>query len=178
MSILVSNYISHLKLILTYSLFILLFSEPLFGQNVFNSESATASANLIVPISISATVGSLDFGEIILTGSPFISSIHPTNGKYFVINGHPGRGVTIIFNSIQLSNVNWVSTFGGSTGSLDFTPDVRLENGTQVLNGNSYILNLVSGTGELVLNVGGAIDIEADQPHGFYEGLFTITVSY
>ncbi len=131
-----------------------------------------------MPLSITATAGELDFGEIILTGSNFTTSINPFSGKLFIVNGQPGRDITVGFSNSMLNNNNWVSSFGGQLGSLEFIPDVRLNDNAIVLNGDSHTLIIAGGSGELVLNVGGSIDIQSDQPPGNYEGQFTITVAY
>lgn len=159
-----------------YIIFFMMISSYSFSQST--SQNANASIFLLAPISITPSVGDLDFGEIILTGSSFTEIIAPSGGKLFVVEGTAGRSVSIFFNSIVIDNVAWVSTFGGTADNITFTPDVELDDGTNVNSGDSHPLEDVSGLGELNLWVGGSIFIAANQAHGDYTGLFTVTVSY
>lgn len=142
------------------------------------SQNANASIFLLSPISITPSVGDLDFGEIILTGSPLTPVIDPGSGKLFIVEGTTGRLVTITFSSIVIDNSVWVGTFGGTLDNMTFTPDVELDDGTTVASGDSHALQDAGGTGELELWVGGSLNIAAAQAHGDYTGLFTVTVSY
>ena len=164
---------------LLFILLIILSATPaIFSQTVFASQNAEAYANLIVPLSITPTSGDLDFGEIILTGSPYSPAIRPTSGKLFVVNGHPARTINVTFNDIILDNNLWVAATGGVPGLLTFTPDVELDDGTNVISGDSHMLVLNGGVGELLFWVGGSISIAGNQSHGDYLGLFTLDVSY
>ena len=89
-----------------------------------------------------------------------------------------GRSVSIFFNPIVIDNVAWIATFGGTADNISFTPDVELDDGTNINSGDFQILPDVAGLGELNLWVGGSIFIAAPQAHGDYTGLFTVTVSY
>ncbi len=159
--------------ILILSLFL---TEHLFSQ--VTSTSARGIANLIVPLSITPVSGDLDFGEIILTGTPTTESILPRDGKLFEIIGHPNRFVTITFDNVKLDNSQWVSIYGGNTGTLIFYPDVETDDGTKVYSGDSKRLVRYGLLGKLNLWVGGSINIAANQPQGDYRGLFVISVSY
>jgi len=164
-----------------YILIIILISTTnLFAQPGGNSASQNALGlvYLVVPLSITATTGDLDFGEIILNNSPSRESLSPSNGKLFVVSGHPNRDVTFTFIPANMDNSVWVASFGGNVGNLEFVPDIELDSGTQVLNGDSHTLILTSGIGELDVWVGGYIDIAADQEQGDYTGLFTLSVTY
>lgn len=147
-----------------------------FSQST--SQSSNASIFLLSPISITSSTGDLDFGEILLTGSSFTEIIAPGSGKLFVVKGMAGRSVSIFFNSIVIDNVAWVATFGGTADNITFTPDVELDDGTNINSGDFQILPDVAGLGELNLWVGGSIFIAAPQANGDYTGLFTVTVSY
>ncbi len=171
-----------LKIFLIWILIICTVS-PLISQTV--STQGNASANLIKPLSITSFGGEINFGEIILTGSSFLQNLSPQQGKIFRVEGHPNRMTSITFNSVTLSNAGWVTTFGGTTGSLLFSPNVVhtaassvYENPVAVYSGNSYQLVNSGGTGLLYLWVGGSIDINSSQPQGDYTGTFNITVSY
>jgi len=142
------------------------------------STSARGIANLIVPLSIKPVSGDLDFGEIILTGTPATESILPKDGKLFEITGHPNRFVTITFDKVKLDNSQWVAVYGGNTGTLIFYPDIETDNGTKIHSGDSKRLISYGLLGKLNLWVGGSINIAANQPQGDYRGLFVISVSY
>ena len=147
-----------------------------FSQPV--SQSAGASIFLLSPISITPSSGDLDYGEMILTGSPFTEIKTPAGGKLFIVNGTATRSVSITFSSINIDNWVWVITYGGTNGQITFTPDVELDDGTNVTSGDLFPLPNVLGVGELKVWVGGSLDIAAAQPIGDYTGQFTITVSY
>ena len=157
---------------------VILFFSVSNGQTVFSSQNASATAYLVVPISITSTLGDLDFGEIILTGSPLKEVLAPRNGKLFVVNGHPGRNVTFTFSSVPMDNATWVLTSGGNVDNLEFVPDVELGDGTNIYTGDAARLILKNGIGELDVWVGGSIKISANQEPGDYTGRFTLNVSY
>jgi len=150
----------------------------IYSQTVFSSQSASATALLVVPLSIIATQGDLDFGEIILSGTSTIQRMAPQDGKLFVVSGHPNRNVTFTFNSVTMDNIIWVATGTGDVDNLEFVPDVELNNGTRVKNGDSHTLRLIKGIGQLDIWVGGAIKISATQKNGDYTGRFTLSVTY
>jgi hypothetical protein len=148
------------------------------SQTVWSSQNALATAYLVVPLSITASVGDLDFGEIILTGSPTSINITPRDGKLFVVTGHPNRNVTFTFNNVTLDNNAWASTSGGNVDNLTFIPSVQLDDGTLLNNGDSKQLILDGNIGKLNVWVGGRIDISATQEVGDYIGQFTLIVNY
>lgn len=146
------------------------------GQSA--STTASGTVNIIQPLSITSTGGNLDFGEIIVTGSTNTYQILPAQGQYFQIMGHPGRSVSIVFNSVNLNNAVWIGLNGGTIGSLLFVPVVVNNLNEVIISGNFYPL-LVSGSmGILDIRVGGSISVGANQPHGDYVGTFTVSVSY
>lgn len=149
-----------------------------YSQSISRNVSSSAFANLIVPLSITAIYGSLDFGEIILTNTQFQKSIYPQSGQIFIITGQPGRDVFIMYNSITLSNNNLFSQPPGQVTTIPFTPLVTLEDNSIVSSGQTVNLVNSGKVGELKLFVGGTILIEPNQASGFYSGAFTITVSY
>lgn len=141
-------------------------------------ESGSATANLLMPLSIEEGNGNLDFGDIIISDSPRKEVLTPLNGKEFIVKGEANRSVTVNFDNVELNNFEWISLTGGQSGSLEFVPDVRVNNSQMVNSGEEIILNKNGLIGELKLNVGGSIDIKSSQPTGEYKGLFIISVSY
>lgn len=169
---------------LNKAILVLVFSYNfLISQQYGNS--AIAKVNMIKPLSITSINSTIDFGEIILSGSNFIKSLNPSEGAIFKIEGHPNRNVIISFNQLTLSNSEWVSQNGGTLGTLNFEADVvhtganpSYQSPVSVQNGNSYQLINSSGIGILYLWVGGSLNIQANQPIGDYQGTFNIMVSY
>jgi spore coat protein U-like protein len=160
---------------ISFILFLILNS---FSSAQTVTQSAMASVNLVVPLSMTAVEGSLDFGEIILTGSSFTQNINPTNGQRFLISGQPNRGITILYTSIELTNAGNPPAMIERIGNLTFTPNVENDSGVSILNGETVTLEDKGNVGEYELWVGGSIFIGSNQPHGDYTGTFTITVNY
>lgn len=164
-------------------LLIILFEYSL-SQNIYSS-TATATVNMIKPLSISAINSTINFGEIILSGSSFVKNLDPSQGAVFKIEGHPNRNVIISYSYTTLSNAQWVSQYGGTVGTLSFLPDVVHTGSSSsyqlpktITNGGSYQLINSGGIGVLYVWVGGSINIAANQPVGDYSGTFNIMVSY
>lgn len=163
---------------------VLALSTSLFAQS---SASATAevTAQLKRGLAITNLDGNLNFGEIILDGSPQTPTIGAGAGVRFEVTGHPNKDVTITFAGVTLDNNAWVIANGGTNGTLTFTPDVE-ETGssstysspTTVISGDVVPLVNVTGTGTLYLWLGGSLAIAASQPYGDYTGTFTMNVAY
>lgn len=160
------------KLILLLSIICL----QVFPQT--GSLNSTATLLVKVPLAITAINSNLDFGQIILTGNALTPSVSPSQGARFVIQGTPAGIVTVGFNSITLNNNLWVGTYGGTSGSLIFTPIVHDGADNPIINGRSYSLSSGVGIGELNFNIGGSLNIPSNQPPGDYTGQFSFTVSY
>jgi len=174
----------HMKRLILSAVLLLFVGSTIYAQSSA-SATATVLAQLKKGLSISLIGGSLDFGEIILNGSPQTPSIAPSAGANFRVIGHPGKNVTISFNNVTLNNNAWVSNNGGTNGTMVFTPSVKHTGSSSTYNspvdvtsGNSVALVNVSGDGYLYLWVGGSLSIAANQPHGDYTGTFSITVAY
>ncbi|GBD90365.1 hypothetical protein BMS3Abin04_01082 [bacterium BMS3Abin04] len=155
---------------------ILVYRTDNFGQ--FTSVSGNTFSNLIVPLSITALSGDLNFGQILLTGVPQNPEIKPKNGKLFEITGQPKRKVTVTYNPVILSNSQWAATNSGQLGTMRFNPKVIKDNGKNVKSGKSIRLKREGLIGKEKLWVGGTLNVAANQPEGDYIGLFVISVSY
>lgn len=174
---LIMNYVG--KIVIVFAFYL----STLSAQTT--SISGLARVIMVKPLSITAINNSINFGEIILTGSTFVYNLHPSQGAVFRIEGHPNRNVIISYNYTSLSNAQWVAQNGGIVGSLNFTPNVVHTGSSsvydlpeQVANGGSYQLPAVNRTGILYVWVGGSLNIQANQPIGDYTGTFNITVTY
>lgn len=141
-------------------------------------QSAEATANLIMPLSIEAVDGSLDFGEIVITNSPRTMYLAPEVGKKFIVKGDVNRSVVVTYNDVQLNNNLWVSNFGGINGNLTFIPEVKLKNLRILQSGSTIFLDKVGFIGKTEINVGGTIEVPSNQPVGNYTGSFIITITY
>ncbi len=161
-------------LIILFSLIITGF--PIAQQTGYTSGSA--SVNLILPLSITAGNGDLDFGEIFVTSTGSLETIEPFSGKEFIVRGNPGRTISVMFDKVELNNYQWVSTSGGEISTLTFIPNVIEENSTTIQSGDNLTLRQNGLIGEVKLYVGGSIYIQPSQPIGDYEGLFVLSVSY
>lgn len=158
-----------------YSIFLLF---PLFQGLSQNSETAkvTVRVNVIEPIKITKSVD-LDFGNVISAFNPGTVTLSPDGSR--------------VANGVQIS-----STFPGNVSPAE----ARVSHGNnkysitlpqsftlysqadpnQVILINKF--NVAPNSGELidVLKIGATLNLEANQPSGFYtnsEG-FNVTVSY
>lgn len=160
------------------SIFIILIILTSTAISQVTSTDAVVTVNMLSPLAITAGAGNLDFGEIVMAGSPVTKTIQPVDGKAFNITGQPNLHITITYNSVTLTNSQWVSLYGGTIGSFTFTPNVQTSDFKKVRSGKQYKLSNKGTIGTLDLIVGGTINVAANQPQGDYTGLFTITVSY
>ncbi len=173
-----------MKRLILSTIVLTLIASFAYAQSSANA-TATVLAQLKKGLSVSLIGGNLNFGEIILNGSPQTPTIAPASGATFRVIGHPNKNVVISFNNVTLDNNAWVSSNGGSNGTMVFTPVVKhtgssssYNSPADVTSGNSYSLVNVSGDGYLYLWVGGSLSIAANQPHGDYTGTFSVTVAY
>ena len=164
-----------MKQLLIVFLFTTLF---ITGNSQTASRTASGRVNAVQPLSITSTGGSLNFGDIILTGSLANYQITPALGQQFRIVGNPSRSVSITFNQISLSNSVWVSLNGGTSGTLVFIPAVVNSVNNPITSGNFYPLVTSGAVAILDIRVGGSITVSSTQPQGDYTGTFTISVSY
>ncbi len=149
-----------------------------------SSVSASVTANVMTPITI-ITTGNIDFGDIIVMPNPYQVTKSPVDGSKHEVQGNPNSSVTVSFNSVILDNFDWVAQHGGTNGTMTFIPEVKhtgtnssYVNPMPVVNGGVYQLNDVNGIGKLFLWVGGSINVNANQPIGYYTGTFVINVAY
>ena len=172
-----------MKTLLSVTLAVI-FSAAVLAQST-GSANATITANLKKGLSIAKVGGSLDYGEIILNGSAQNPTITPGSGTNFKVIGHPNKPVTVTFANATLTNNAWVTTNGGTNGTITFTPNVQntgsastYTSPTAVTSGSAIPLVNVSGDGNLYLWVGGTLAIGATQAHGDYTGTITMSVAY
>lgn len=140
-------------------------------------------ASLVRGISVISTNNEIDFGEIILSGSPVSISKSPENGLRFKIISHPKKPVMISFENSQLQHDG--SSDPTSSSNLFFIPNVvhtgvnsEFINPVEVSSGVYYQPGNQSGEGILNLWIGGSIIVEPHASHGTYSGTVIITVAY
>ncbi len=160
-----------------------------FISSIFAQSSASANANVLAQLkkglAITNLSGDLDFGNIVLDGTPASPQIDPSAGVVFEVTGHPGKAVTVNFNNVTLNNNAWAASNGGTSDNMDFTANLdqtgvnnSYSGAADVTDGESINLVNNGGTGYLYLWLGGSLNIRADQAPGDYTGTFTVSVAY
>lgn len=159
-----------------FFIIVFLFSSAMLWSQNSSQCSANVTASLVQGLSTQLINPNLDFGETILDGNASVLNKDPQKGINLKISGHPRKDVIFNYSPVQLTS---------SSGSLNFTPDVRHTNAdpvysdpVTVADGCGVPLKNLNGDGVLYLWVGGNINIQKNQPAGDYSGSFLITVSY
>lgn len=171
-------------LVVSFVLFSLLVTTT-YAQSSANA-SVSVNANILQGLTISLVSGSLDFGDIVVTGSPQNPSITPDNGALFIVTGSANTPVTVTYSNVTLDNNAWVGSHPGATaGTMDFTPSVEhtsvntYSGANPISSGGSFTLtDETNGIGNGWLWTGGSLAVGANQPPGVYVGTFTISVAY
>lgn len=173
-------------------LLFLMFAFCLFGSSAFAQSSANTTAEVNIALIRGLTIttsgtNTLDFGELVVTGSAQSASISNQNGQKFLITGHPNYPTTVTYSSsVTLNNNAWVATNGGTQSTLTFTTNTADETGSSstysdpedITSGSSINLPNNNGIGTLYLWVGGSIAIPANHPQGEYVGTLNVSVAY
>jgi hypothetical protein len=141
-----------------------------------DSESATASANIMRSISLTKQAD-LSFGTIIasaIAGSVTVdaasgaqsdtggaSTFQAGNRAQFVVNGEPSFAFSVTYPaSVTLTNPS------NDTMSASLLSDLTGDQGN------------LDGAGAANFSIGGTLNVNADQPSGAYLGTFEVTVAY
>jgi hypothetical protein len=185
----INTAVKGFKPLLAVFLFIAFIVSSASAQNNGTvTATATATANVIRGIAISSSGNSsLSFGQIVLTPVNQNRSVANNLGLKFLCTGEPGKMISVTYdNSVTLNNSAWVIQYGGSNGTLTFTPNTATHTGSSgtysspvpLTSGSSVTLPNLNGVGTLYLWVGGGVSIPANQPIGDYEGTFNINIAY
>ena len=180
-----------MKTALKLSVFLLvtfIVTSSIYAQSSASS-NVTVNASLVKGITVNQIDASIDFAELVLTGSATSQTIDPdaSTGANLEIVSHPNRGVTVSFSNVTLSNSTWATPLGATTGTMTFVPDIEhtsnesvYADGTPVTvsSGSSYTAANTSGSGYLYLWIGGSISISETQAPGDYTGTLTVNVAY
>lgn len=157
---------------------ILLFSFVAMPAKSQTSASASVNSNATVidPIKITKSVD-LDFGNVISAYNPGIVILSPDGSRIAygvqISNTFPGN-VTPAEAIVNHGNNNYSITLPES-----FTLYSQ-DNQNQVLTINEFTVSPETGDVIDVLKIGGTLNLEANQPAGFYTNStgFNVTVSY
>lgn len=159
----------------------LLLNMGLSQNNI--SVSINVSASIKKGISVINENNSIDFGEIVLSGSSMEVYKAPQEGYKFKIISHPSKPVMINYSSIQLYPIE--KPEGVFENSLVFIPKVfhtysspNFSNPVEVQSGTYYNPANLSGVGMLNVWVGGKLQINQNNLKGDYKGTLSLTITY
>lgn len=148
--------------------------------------SGDAQVAIVTPLSF-IQVENLDFGTIIPSGTAGTVTLTPNNnrtatgGIILVGNNHQparfaGMGISGQRVRIQITPNNIILTGPGPSMTVN---NVTIDpQGTLQQNGNSPNYRILPLNGIFVFNVGGRLNVGANQPAGTYSGTFTATLDY
>ena len=130
------------------------------------STTAPVTVSIIKALTISNAAGTLAFPEIIMNGTVQTQSITNANGVRFLVTGHSNRNVTVTYDATDVLNNNaYVTTNGGTNGTLTFTTNTADQTGkvitytspTALASGSTIPLVNNTGIGNLNIWVGGSV---------------------
>lgn len=155
--------------------FLLFFTGSMMGQ-ASASATVTSRATVIDPIKIDKTVD-LDFGKVISAYTPGTVILSPDGSRV-------AYGVAIS-NSVpgNVAPAEAIVTHGNNNYSIILPDSFTLyhnENPNQILVIKDFTVKPLPGDDSDILRIGATLNLEANQPSGFYtnsEG-FNVTVSY
>lgn len=161
-----------MKKILAISVLMLAFSAGIFAQ-----ATATASAVIVAPISITQTAD-MSFGNIIAGAGAGTVVLTPAGVRTPTGVTFPSVGGTVTAASFTVSGLS------GATYSISLPLTHNIVSGANSMVVNAFT-STPSGTGTLtggsqVLNVGATLNVGAAQPAGSYTSAagFLVTVNY
>jgi|GEM_PF-562827 hypothetical protein len=141
----------------------------------FADATATVSATIIEPISISPT-SSLNFGTVGVTTFPGSLEITPSGATI-------PNNVTELAGGIASEGVFTVTGDGNAAYNVTLPSSVTLSSGSNTLivdgfNHDGGATPTIAGGGSRDLSIGATLNIGANQLSGTYTGSYTITVNY
>ncbi|MEH6714896.1 DUF4402 domain-containing protein [Parasphingorhabdus flavimaris] len=148
-------------------------AASVMGANAANAATASADAraNILQQVTVTSDGSDLDFGTIVSGAAASTVSVS---------GGGRSCGAGIVCSGAFSAAGFDVTGTDGETVSVASDPSVTLNSGT-----NSMTANIVSSVSTMTLtggvgsfNVGGLLNVGANQADGAYVGTFNVTVNY
>lgn len=150
--------------------------------NAQSTATATATANIVTPISITKTVD-MNFGNIAVTSSSGTVILAPAGGRTKT------GGVTLpaVAGTVTAASFTVSGTANYAYNITFPTTPVSLINGSNSMNASDFLSSLgvsgsngtLSGTGSQVVTMGATLTVSASQAAGTYvSSAFNVTVNY
>lgn len=168
--------------VVVFPLLSLFASSPAWTAGNSASDTGTASARIIRPLSIAVFNPNLSFGTIVPdTTNPGTVKVTPEGG---------GATRSVTGGVTTLGSGGFGTAFFGVTGEtgesvkVDYSETAQLN---RVGGGGNMTVHIDSSipvspfplpAGGSFLGIGGTLDVAANQPAGSYTGTFNVTVSY
>jgi len=136
-----------------------------------DTATADARANILQQVTVNSDGSALDFGTIVTGAAASTVSVSA---------GGRSCGAGLVCSGTTSAAGFDVTGPAGETVSVASDPTVTLTSGTNSMTANivasASTLTLTGGTGSF--NVGGLLNVGANQADGAYEGSFNVTVNY
>ncbi len=143
------------------------------GATAARADTATADAraNILQQVTVNSDGSALDFGTIVTGAAASTVSVSA---------GGRSCGAGLVCSGTTSAAGFDVTGTAGETVSVASDPTVTLTSGTNSMTANIVAsvstLTLTGGTGSF--NVGGLLNVGANQADGAYQGTFNVTVNY
>lgn len=163
-------------IILTGVILMALTSVNVFGQGSAATESATATARIIIPIQLENTQG-LVFGNIASSASIGTVTISPSGTR-----SHSGGVTPSVIGAFN----NAIYTATGepnATYTITLPASITISSGGNNMTVNGFTSDPTpTGTlgagGTQTINVGATVNVGANQATGNYSGTYDVTIAY
>lgn len=154
-----------------------LYTKNANAQTASSTATASATATIISPIAITKTAD-LAFGNIVAgttTGTVVVSSTgtRSNTGGVTLPTATPGTVTAAAFTVTGLANATYTIV-----PAVVANPTSGSNSMTLTLNANPSGTGTIGSAGTQVVNVGGTLNVGANQAAGAYTGSFTVTVAY
>lgn len=148
------------------------------AQNSATVANAEAAATIITPLALENTQ-ILDFGKIVRSGVAGTVVINNAGERSFTGGASEFKNDQDFTHAIFAVTGENNATFNITLPTSDVT--LTLDGGTETMKINNFT-NSTSGTlnstGTTQFNVGGTLNVSANQAAGLYEGTYSVTVAY
>ncbi len=165
------------KVVIALSCLLALFSSG--NEAKASTAEASATATILQALSTSKK-SDLAFGVIIPSESSGTVTITPSTSD----RTHEG-GVVLVSSTSGAASFNISGTSNTVyTVTLPESDTIKISSGTNIMTVHSFTVFPPSGSatldsnGQAIFNIGGTLNVGADQPPGSYTGTFDVTVAY